>query len=194
MTKKINQFTLFVFLLVFTVACGGNDKGENSKENNTEGNVTDHRSAAAHKNEVIELNKSADIYAIGGGIAKLTIKSITADFFPEGKTVLLSEDEEIIRFDLEISNENEKDFDFNYTSVRVNTPDKKNRMLAIIINKSNVDDMIESKKTLKKGDKMRGAMYFSFKKGIKKEDVSLFVKGYDDKMKEKNTEIFLKDE
>lgn len=197
MTKTIQKFALFTFLIFFAVACGGSKeegKGE-SEENNSEeeaGNSTETK----HANEVIELNKSAEVYSLGAGIAKLTLKNITMDFFPEGKEVLLGDDEEIIRFDVEITNENDNDFKFNYTDVRLNTTNEKDIMTTSIINKGNVDDLIsEQGKVVKKGGSIKGALYFKVKKGaVKQEDMSFFIRGYDADVNEKNTEIFLKDE
>lgn len=199
MLKKVNQFILMISIAVFAVACGANDKGESSENNNSEETgekeeSSDNVTTGTHKNEVVEVNKSAEIYAPSGGTAKLTVKSVTMDFFPEGKTVLANEDEEFIRFDLEVTNEGEKDFDFNFTTLRINTPDEKDKLMTLVINKSNVDDVIIDQKTLKKGESLTGAMYYALKKGTKREEVSLFISGYNDKAEKKEVEIFLKDE
>ncbi|OJJ16567.1 hypothetical protein BKI52_32140 [marine bacterium AO1-C] len=170
-------------MIVSIVACGGKQEGSNTDSSDQETG-----GKSKHKNEKIAVNKTAKVFAIGKGEADVKVTSVTMDFFPEGKVVLLGDDKQVVRFELEITNNNDDEFSFNNTTLRLNTNTEKDKTLAIIINKSNANDILESAK-IAKGKSIKGAMYYEVPTSVTLKDMTLVFKGYDEKMQAKNIEI-----
>jgi len=183
MKATFKKSLLLLLMIVSVVACGGKKEGANTDASDQETG-----SKSEHKNEKIAVTKTAKIFAIGKGEAEVKVSSVTMDFFPEGKVVLLDEDKQVIRFELEITNNNDEEYSFNNSTVRLNTNTEKDKTLAIIINKSNADDVLASAK-IAKGNSIKGAMYYEVPKTVTLKDLTLVFKGYDAKMKAKNIEV-----
>ncbi|HAS42976.1 MAG TPA: hypothetical protein DCS93_21025 [Microscillaceae bacterium] len=183
MNTTFKKTLLLLVMIVSIVACGGKQEGSNTDSTDQETG-----GKSKHKNEKIAVAKTAKIFAIGKGEAEVKVSSVTMDFFPEGKIVLLGDDKQVVRFELEITNNNDEEYSFNNSTVRLNTNTEKDKTLAIIINKSNSDDVLASAK-IAKGNSIKGAMYYEVPKSVTLKDLTLVFKGYDAKMKAQNIEI-----
>lgn len=114
--------------------------------------------------------------------ATMTVDDVTLDFFPENKKVLKDPKEDkkqFVRAGLTFKNNGDKPFKMNYTNITLDGAAEKGVMLTFLLNKSNVQDLLDSKE-LAKGESVSGAMYFEVPAEEKLETLSVSYKGYVD--------------
>jgi len=135
---------------------------------------------AAPRGTEHSVGKSTDItYFKASG--KMTVDSVTLDFWPENGKVLSDPQEDgnqFVRVALSFENTGEENWKMNYTNVTVDTASEEGVSLTSLINKSNSSDRLESKE-LAAGEKTSGALYFEVPASEDLSSLKVSYKGYE---------------
>lgn len=163
---KIRVLYLLLISVLFISACSGPQDTSRGDEVNLESETATSRMR----------NNTAT--------GKLTVNSVTLDFFPNGEVAKDPKDEgrQFVKIYITIENTSEEDiFPLNFTSFHLNTKKEESVTETFLINDSNIDDHLKSTE-LEPGESVSGSLYFEVDGKETLKSMELVYEGYNEKV------------